>query len=89
MMAGCNSFLCFSNTSARYLLPKDGSQPIVSELTTQARANKKEVFLKKANGSNFGEEMSSTGVRKNEEKTENLLSFDVIIFQHILSNSGS
>ena len=86
MMAGCHSFLCFSNASDRHLLPKIGSQPIVSEMTTQARAKKEGGLLDKFN---FWEEMSSPGVGENYEKNDNLLSSDVIVFQHILSNTGS
>ena len=45
--------------------------------------------MTKANGANFWEEMSSAGVGKNEEKNDNLSSSDVIVFPHILSNTGS
>ena len=44
--------------------------------------------MTKANGANFWEEMSSAGVGKNEEKNDNLSSSDVIVFPHILSNTG-
>jgi hypothetical protein len=62
MMAGCHSFLCFSNSSTGHLLPKNASQPIVSELSTQTKKEK-------ADGDNIWEEMSSAGIGKNEEKT--------------------
>ena len=45
--------------------------------------------MTKANGANFWEEMSSAGVGKNEEKNDNLSSSDVIVFPHILSNTGA
>ena len=53
------------------------------------RERRREVFLTKANGANFWEEMSSAGVGKNEEKNDNLSSSDVIVFPHILSNTGA
>ena len=58
----------------------------MSELGTQARAKKEGGLLDKFN---FWEEMSSPGVGENYEKNDNLLSSDVIVFQHILSNTSS
>ena len=48
---------------------------------------RREVFVDESNGANFWEEMSTAGVKKNEEKNDNLSSYDVIIFPHILSNA--
>ena len=79
-------FFVFPTPALNISSPKLDLNPLCQRWPHRLGQRRKEVFLTKANGGNFWEEMSRAGVGK---KNENLLSSNVIVFQYIVSNTGS
>ena len=72
-------FFVFPTTALDIFFQKLDLNPLCQSWAHSLGQRRKEVYLTKANGDIFWEEMSSTGVGRNDEKNDNLLSSDVII----------